>query len=170
MNDEAQLHTLESIAAAIFITLTVYIITQSAVVITPQPEMFMDVQLKQTTSDALTVLDMAPDSVVQCNLTQCVASWNLSEGTLGNSSLQVLDQEILQLLPDMAYNVDFAYVENDSLSVKHVIVNGVPREDSVVARRLVTLYNSTVTDAGGAWNITEDELRVVEVRLITWHV
>jgi hypothetical protein len=74
-------------------------------------------------------------------------------------------------LKDISYNIDFAYVENNgNFTVKHAIIHGEPIENSVVATRLVTLYNSTVTTAGGSWNISSNDLKVVEVRLIAWQV
>ena len=45
-----------------------------------------------------------------------------------------------------------------------------PVENSVVATRLVTLYNSTVTEANGSWNLSSNDVKVVEVRLIAWRV
>jgi hypothetical protein len=74
-------------------------------------------------------------------------------------------------LKDISYNIDFAYRGNDNtLTIEHAIIHGGPIENSVVATRLVTLYNSTVTSAGGLWNIPPNELKVVEVRLIAWQV
>lgn len=170
MNEEAQIHTIEGLAAATLITMTVLLITQSTVIITPQTELSMGVQLQQMASDALTVLDVAPATAIQYNLTECVAGWNMSEATPQTGSLQTLDTELSKLLPDTPYNVDFAYVENNNLTVKHVIIHGAPTDNSVTARRLVTLYNSTVADAGGAWSIQEGELLLVEVRLTAWQV
>jgi hypothetical protein len=60
--------------------------------------------------------------------------------------------------------------KNGSLNLKHVIINGAPVENSIVATRLVTLYNSTVIEAHGSWNLSSDEVKVVEVRLIVWRV
>jgi len=170
VNDEAQIHTIEGFAAATLITMTVMLITQSAVIITPQTELSLEVQLQQTASDALTVLDIAPATAIQYNLTECVAGENMSEATPQGGNLQNLDRELSKLLPDLHYNVDFAYVNNNSITLKHAIIHGTPAEHSVVAKRLVTLYNSTVEEAGGAWSIQQDELLVVEVRLTAWQV
>lgn len=170
MDDKAQIHTLEGFAAAALITFAVLYITQSAVIITPQTELSTDVQLKQTASDALTGLDVAPATAIQYNLAECVASWNMSEATPLGGNLKVLSNELTGLLTCIPYNVDFAFVENDNLTVKHAIIHGAPIDNSVVARKLITLKNSTVADAGGAWNIPEDGLLVVEVRLTAWRV
>ena len=169
MNDKAQLHTLEGLGAAFLVTMTIFIITQSTVVVTPQSEMFMQVNLKQIASDTLTILDIAPQTAVQNNLTECVASYNMStEATLQGGGLDVLDDELSEILTNIMYNVDLAYVNNGNLTVKRVVVNGMPTDNSVVAHRLVTLYNSTVTNSGGTWDIAEGDLLVVEVRLTAW--
>jgi hypothetical protein len=170
MNDKAQIHTLEGFFAASLMVLTVMLITRSAVIITPQSGLAMDVQLKQTADDALSILDMAPETALQSNLTELVAGWNMVEATPQNNSLQILETEIGNQLNEAIYNLDFAYVENGTLTVKHVIIHGAPEENSVVATRFVTLYNSTVTRAGGGWNVSPSNVKVVEVRLIAWRV
>lgn len=175
MNDKAQLHTLEGLAAALLMTLTILTITQSAMIITPQNELVMDVQLKQMASDALTVLDSAPEATIRNDLTECIASWDGNEASLDANNHGMLDNELSYLLPDILYNVNIAYVTYVNATTQHltdkkVIVNGAPTENAVVARRLVSLSNSTVSSSGGAWNIADDELLIVEVRLTAWRV
>ena len=170
MNDKAQIHTLEGFAAATLMTFTSILIAQSSLIITPQSELSMDVQLKQIATDALAVLDTAPGTALPQNLTMCVAGWNRTEATLRNNSLQNLEYETGSLLPaDVIYNIDFAYVdmENNKLVVNHTIIHGSPVDNPVVATRLVTLFNSTITQS---WNISPGDVRVVEVRLIAWRV
>ena len=170
MNEKAQIHTLEGFFAASLMVFTVMLITRSSLIITPQSELAMDVQLKQTADDALAVLDMAPETALQYNLTELVAGGNMTEAAPQDNSLKPLETELDQQLKDVIYNVDFAYVENSTLTVKHAIIHGVPVENSVVATRPVTLYNSTVTQACGAWNVSPGDVKVVEVRLIAWRV
>ncbi|WP_321419905.1 hypothetical protein [uncultured Methanomethylovorans sp.] len=170
MDDKAQLQTLEGLGAALLITMTVVIITQSATVITPQHEMMLDVQLEQMAYDILTLLDVAPSYVMGANLTECVAGWDLNQAAIKHNSLPYLDRELSVLLPGLLYNVDISYVRNDSLVTKNAILNGYPTEDAVVARRTVMLTNSTVTKAKGVWPIASDELQMVEVRLTVWQV
>lgn len=170
LNEEAQIHTLEGFFAASMMIFTVMIIIKSTLIITPQSELTMDVQLEQIAEGVLSVLDIAPETAFQFDLTKLVAGWNMTEATPQGNSLLVLDTEIGKQLKDIIYNIDFAYDENGSLTVKHAILHGAPIENSVVATRLVTLYNSTVTQAGGAWNISSNEVKVVEVRLVAWQV
>lgn len=168
MNDKAQIHTLEGFFAASIMVLTVMLITRSSVIITPQSELAMDVQLKQTADDALAVLDMAPGTALQYNLTELVAGWDKMEATPESNNLSALDFEIDKQLNGVMYNVDFAYIGNDgTFTVKHAIIHGAPVENSVVATRPVTLYNSTVTQG---WNISSNDVKVVEVRLIVWRL
>ena len=177
MNDKAQLHTLEGLAAAVLMTMTVLMITSSTMMVTPQNEMAIDVQLKQMASDALTVIDIVPNSSAQSNttpilhnLTACVASWNMAEATYPANTLENLENGLSYLLPDVLYNVDLAYVENGNIAQKKVIIKGSPGKNVVVARRFVTLTNQTVSDMNGTWNLDDDELRVVEVRMTAWKV
>lgn len=170
MDDKAQLHTLEGVGAAVLITMTLVIITQSATIMTPQHEMMLDVQLEQMAYDALTLLDTAPSSVISTNLTECVAGWDLNESNILNSGFLSLDSQLSLLLPGFLYNVDLAYVQNDTLIIKNAIVNGDPTEDSVVASKTVMLTNLSAAAAHGAWNIAPDEVKIVEVRLTLWQV
>jgi hypothetical protein len=171
MNEGGQIYTLEGFVAASLMILTVVMITKSSLIITPQNELTMDVKLKQTADDAIAVIDMAPKTAFQFNLTELVAGWDLKEYNYPKSnSLKALENEMDTQLKDISYNIDFAYVENRNLTVQHAIRHGEPIENSVVATRLVTLYNSTVTKAGGSWNISSNDLKVVEVRLIAWQV
>lgn len=172
MNDKAQMHTLEGFVAAILMVMTLILITKSSIIVTPQSELAIDVRLTQTAYDALAVLDMAPDSAIQFNLTEHVAGWNMTEATLQNNSqdLEELDTEIGKLLDTVMYNVDFVYVENGTIIRKHAILHGVPVDNSVQATRLVTLYNSTVVRSNGAWNLSSSDVKVVEVSLTIWHV
>ncbi|MCD4806993.1 MAG: hypothetical protein K8R13_05370 [Methanococcoides sp.] len=171
MNDKAQLYTLEGLIAAVLVTITLLAVAQSSVVITPQTDNFLEVQMKQKINDALVILDVTPDTTIENNLTECVASWNTSkEASYGKDQLVTLDKELAIMLPDLMYNVEFAYVENSSVVVKNTVFNGAPTENSITANRLVTLSNSTVNSYGGTWMIPDDELKVVEVRLTAWHV
>ncbi|VVB84601.1 Uncharacterised protein [uncultured archaeon] len=170
MNEQAQIHTIEGFFAAGLMVLTVTLITRSSVIITPQSEIAMDVQLKQLADDTLGMLDKAPGTAIQFNLTELVAGWNMTEATPQSNSLHALDTEMDRQLNGVMYNIDFAYAENGTLTVKHAIIHGAPVGNSVVTTRLVTLYNSTVMQAGGAWNVSSSDLKVVEVRLVAWRV
>ncbi len=171
MNDRAQVHTLEGFVAASLMVLAVIIVTKSSLIVSPQSELTMDVQLRQMASDALEVLDETPATALPMNLTQHVAVWDMTPATPLTNNLTLLDTQLRRLLlPGIVYNVDFAYVDNQTLNVTHVIINGAPVGNSVVAKRLVTLFNSTVTEAGGKWQIPLDDIKVVEVRLIAWQV
>jgi hypothetical protein len=173
MNEEAQIYTLEGFVAASLMILTVMMVIKSSLIITPQSELMMDVKLKQTVDDAIAVIDMAPKTAFEYNLTELVAGWNGAEYNFSNpqnNGLTALENEMDTQLKDISYNIDFAYVENPDYIVKHAIIHGKSIDNSVVATRLVTLYNSTVTSAGGSWNISPNELKVVEVRLIAWQV
>ncbi len=176
MNEDAQIHTLEGFFASSMIFFTVLIITKSSFIITPQSELTMDIQLKQAADDALTVLDVAPETTFQSNLTKLVAGWDMINATSGNNSIEELEYEIdSQLsaaeLSDVIYNIDFAYVnENGNLVVNHIIIHGMPVENAVVATRLVALYGSNVAETHGNWTIPSNDIRVVEVRLIAWRI
>lgn len=170
MNDRAQLHTLEGLGAAVLITFTVLAVTQSTMMVTPQNELTVNVQLEQMSYDALTVIDTANHESLQYNLTECVAGWNMSPASYPSGNLENLDVALLYLLPDTMYNVDFAYFKDGNLTVKNVIKHGAPGENAVVAKHFVTLTNETVYGYGGGWGLADNEIRVVEVRLTAWKV
>lgn len=171
LNDKAQLHTLEGLIAAVLMTMTILSITQSTAIVTPQNELAIDVQLEQISSDALRVLDVVPESSnIRNNLTECVASWNKTEASYPDYNLELLEINLENLMPDLLYNVDFAYVENDSVEVRKVIINGQPADNSVAVRHFVTLTNDTVQTMNGSWTLADDEIKVVEIRMITWKV
>lgn len=170
MDNKAQLQTLEGLGAALLITMTVVIITQSATVMTPQQEMMLDVQLEQMAYDALTLLDVAPSYAIGPNLTECVSAWDMNDATMGNSTLPLLDNALSLLLPGFLYNVDISYVQNGTLITKNTILHGYPTEDASVARRTVMLTNSTVASVKGKWSLASDELQMVEVKLTLWQV
>ncbi len=171
MNDKAQLHTLEGLGAAVLMTMTILLITQSSIIVSPQSETFMEVQLSQTAGDALTVLDVAPDTAIAYNLTECVASFNLSEpATLQSGGIPVLNEELETLLPGILFNVDLIHTNGINITVTPAVVNGRPIEEAITTRKLVTLSNSTVSCCGGTWNINDTQIKVVEVRLTAWKV
>ncbi len=170
MDNRAQLHTLEGLGAAFLITMTVLTITQSSIIVSPQNEMAVNVQLEQMSYDALMVLDIAGYGSVQCNLTECVASWDMTEATYPANELEELNEALSYLLPDVMYNVDLAYFKGDKLQVEQIVINGQPGDNAVSVKHYVTLTNHSVRSAGGGWNLAEDEIKVVEVRLTAWKV
>ncbi|MBP2031026.1 hypothetical protein J2755_001974 [Methanohalophilus levihalophilus] len=171
MNDEGQLHTLEGLAAAILITTTLLMIINLSVIANPQSEMQIDVQMERNAVDVLAVLDIPTPGVLSQNLTEYVAAYNSSiPVNMSHSALPQLETYLSNSLTNTIYNVDIAYVNNESLIVAPVIIKGAPGENSIVTRRIVVLDNSTVVAAGGTWNLSENEIKVVEVRLTTWKV
>ncbi len=170
MDNKAQLHTLEGLGAAVLITFSVLTITQGIMVITPQNELASAVQLEQMSYDSLATLDIAQHASAQYNLTECIASWDMTEATYPTNNLNKLDTSLAYLLPGVLYNVDIAYFKDDNLNVKKLIVNGPPGKNAVAVRHFVTLTNQTVYNMGGGWNLDNNELRVVEVRMTAWKV
>ena len=193
INDErGQLHTIEGLAAALLMISTLFFVTQGVTVITPQTGLSLDVQLKQSGADALMVLD-TEDPIDGILLKKYVAAWNGTEATIINpvpKSIDVnsdqfknaggngLNDSLYVLLPeDVVYNVDFVYTNgsNNDLNTSHVIMKGYPPDDSIAVSKLVTLHrNETDYELSKAyWNntITEaTDAKVVDVRLILWHV
>jgi len=171
MNDEAQLHTLEGLGAALLITATLLLIINFSVIATPQSEMQINVQLEQEGADALAVLDIPDSEVLAKNLTEYVAAYNSTTTVnMTQSALPQLDNQLSVLLPNTVYKVDIAYVNSGNLIIAPVIIKGTPGDNSIVTRRLVVLDNSTASVAGGDWNLNDDEIKVVEVRLTIWKV
>lgn len=62
LTDDAQLYTIEGVAAGMIMLLTAYLVLNTTSVFTPGDVHIVDMQLEQTVSDALTMMD-TPDSV-----------------------------------------------------------------------------------------------------------
>lgn len=189
-DEKGQLHTIEGLAAALLMISTLFFVTQGVTVITPQTGLSLDVQLKQSGSDALMVLD-TEDPKDGILLKKYVAAWNGTEATItkpvpksidvnssyfGNANGNGLNHTLYELLPeDVVYNVDFVYKNGSFMNTSHVIMKGFPPDDSIAVSQLVTLHhNETDYELSEAyWNNTipgETDAKVVEVRLILWHV
>ena len=189
-DEKGQLHTIEGLAAALLMISTVFFVTQGVTVITPQTGLSLDVQLKQSGADALMVLDTEyPEDDIL--LKKYVAAWDGTEANItypvpdsidvnssyfGNASGNGLNHTLYELLPeDVVYNVDFVYLNGSFMNTSHVIMKGYPPDDSIAVSQLVTLHhNETDYELSEAyWNNTipdETDAKVVEVRLILWHV
>lgn len=81
VDDQAQLYTIEGVAAGILMIITAYLIVSSTTVLTPQDVHIVDMQLEQLGSDAVSMLD-TPDQYV----------WNSSE-IANKSMLQIQIEE-----------------------------------------------------------------------------
>jgi hypothetical protein len=64
VNSEGQLYTIEGISAALILLVTAYIVVNSTSVYTPGDTHLSDMQLEVIGSDALTMMDTAPNSTV----------------------------------------------------------------------------------------------------------
>ena len=189
INDErGQLHTIEGLAAAVLMITTIFFVTQGVMVITPQTELSLDVQLKQLGSDALTILD-ADDPRDGILLKRYVAAWNGTEANFtnpvpdsidvnshqfGSDGMNDLNHSLYLLLNqtqrDMLYNVDFVYKNGSCMNTSHVIMKGYPPDNSMAVSRLVTLHSGDNIVSPQLKTEGDLDLKVVEVRLILWWV
>ena len=169
-DERGQLHTIEGLAAAVLMIATIFFVTQGVMVITPQTELSLDVQLKQLGSDALTILD-ADDPLDGILLKKYVAAWNGTEANDLNHSLYLL---LNQTQRDVLYNVDFVYMNGSFMNTSHVIMKGYPPDNSIAVSRLVTLHRDELkyklSDYWEGQITGETDVKVVEVRLILWWV
>ena len=188
-DERGQLHTIEGLAAALLMISTLFFVTQGVTVITPQTGLSLDVQLMQSGADALMVLD-TEDPKDDILLKKYVAAWNGTEATItypvpesidvnssyfGNASGNGLNHTLSVLLPeDVVYNVDFVYLNGSFMNTSHVIMKGYPPDDSIAVSQLVTLhhneYKYKLSDYWKDQIPDETDAKVVEVRLILWHV
>jgi len=183
-DERGQLHTIEGLAAALLMISTLFFVTQGVTVITPQTGLSLDVQLKQSGADALMVLD-TEDRKDGILLKRYVAAWNGTEANItypvpksidvtsfqfGNAGGNGLNDSLFELLPeDVVYNVDFVYENNSNLRTSPVIMKSYPPDDSIAVSKLVTLHNDD-NIRSPQLNTTDLNVKVVEVRLILWHV
>jgi len=67
VDSDAQLYTIEGISAGLIMLMTAYIVVNSTSIYTPGDTHISDMQLEVTGSDALTMLNTAPNNSVGLN-------------------------------------------------------------------------------------------------------
>ena len=73
VNEQAQLYTIEGIAAAILMVITAYLVISSSVIFTPQDTHINDMQLEQIGHDALVVMNTPSESGTPSNLSLSIS-------------------------------------------------------------------------------------------------
>jgi hypothetical protein len=169
-----QIYTMEGVTASIILLGVLLFIIQANAVITPQTERTVDMKLYEKASDTLTVLDRSDTDSWSFTkpLKTYVVGWNGGTVTDGvQANMTELDDSISRLLPsDVQYSLSFLYNNSTGMHESHVIVHGVPADNSVVSTRLVTL-NSNDAYLSSFWATTNNRFpQVVQVKLTCWYI
>ncbi|MDK2973754.1 MAG: hypothetical protein PWP08_125 [Methanofollis sp.] len=79
VGDDAQLYTMEGIAAAFVILMTVYLVAGTTSIYTPGDSHISDMQLEVLGNDVLLVMDTPTEEMKESNLTLYLRTWNATD-------------------------------------------------------------------------------------------
>ncbi len=190
-DEKAQLHTLESVAAAT-IMLLVIIYAIDATSMTPltssTSNVHVEAELRTLGQDILNTMDYA-ELGYNSNLKNDIITWDGREYIWSGSSYLMRDNSAFNLSNNLsvtlnktlikqgiAHNVELTYLENSTLlpNYRNMIYNGDPSTSAVIVSRKIVLqdpeappnsnnpiYKKDIDPSTGLYNI-------VEVKLILW--
>ncbi|MCD4845343.1 MAG: hypothetical protein K8R25_12740 [Methanosarcinales archaeon] len=179
----AQMNTIEGLAAALLMIFAILFVSKSAAITMPQSGEFLNSQLQLYGHDALIMLDQE-DYNSSSQLKKYVAGWDGIEAEPFNPvspSLEGFDQSLRKIMPDnVLYNVDLVYAYDGCVIEKPVIYHGIPPDNSIRVFQLVTLYdeysnissdfkiheNNTIPDTDHSGSLLYN---IVQVRCTLWY-
>jgi hypothetical protein len=194
-NNKGQLYTIEGIVASALLLGVLLFIIQANSIVAPQTSKISDMKLMERASDVLICLD-TPDATGGSMLKTYVENWNggianasslVTPGTMTTSgrysdsyisstepSLINLDNNITYFLPEgVLYRLNVSYYDTtvtpNAINSTTIITEGSPSDNSVVATKLVTLYQND-TPMSNYWKNKNMYPTVVEVKLILWYM
>lgn len=193
-NNKGQLYTIEGIVASAILLGVLLFIIQANSIVAPQTSKISDMKLNERASDVLICLD-TPDASGGSMLKTYVENWNggianasslVTPGTMittgrygdsfinsGEPSLVNLDSNITYMLPEgVLYRLNVSYYDTtapNNINSNTIITEGDPSDNSVVATKMVTLYQND-TPMSNYWRTKNIYPNVVEVKLILWYL
>ena len=134
VKEEAQLYTMEGIAAGLIMLLTTYLVLGSTSVYTPGDTHITDMQLEQVGSDILRVMDtpMNLTGSLQPNRTDLELMVNTSDGVDFNREFmntylcnpKAVAMQISVMCTDIQINTSIWYVGNSNFPESYLLPNG----------------------------------------------
>jgi len=118
VDDDAQLYTMEGIAAAFVILATVYLVAGTTSIYTPGDSHITDMQLEVLGNDVLLVMDTPTEEGEENNLTRYLRTWNTTDfrnefGSLLNDRTAGTD-DTLQFAASVSYRKADGTVKNEN--------------------------------------------------------
>jgi len=190
--DNAQLYTVEGIAASIMMLLVVIFIIKAAPLSSSTSSTSnknVEAQLELMGQDFLTILDYGPNSS-DSPLKGAIMEWGGQEFD-GQKDLPSLPEPLKEGLSDpliealgyegIAYNLEVSYNTGTGVFNRRMLWNGRPSDNAVTVTRKVTLHNKdlkyenlrkiiTDIDGNGTGLIDTDFYNTVMVRLTLWRI
>ena len=191
MNDKAQLHTLEGVAAAT-IMLIIIIYVMDATSITPltssTASVHVETDLLAIGQDILNVLDYA-ETGYNSKLKHDIIQWDGNEYVWNGTSYveegntqNLLANNLTQLMSTIlvgegiAHNVDITYLVNNGTSYgsKRMIYNGDASNNAVIVSRKIVLHDCDLNSTqytGPISDIDSTNLyNIVDIKLTLWRM
>lgn len=112
VNDMGQLYTIEGIAAGLIMLLTAFIVVNSTSVYTPGDTHISDMQLEVLGSDALKMMNTAPNSTIGKSPLQTIVETD-DTGTFGTMFLAIVNNRAAGDTDDIHYSANVTYVDHN---------------------------------------------------------
>ncbi len=178
-DDSGQIHTIEGIAAALILIITLLFVTQSITFIAPQTEKSVDINLSVMSADILTQLNRG-NEFHPSELKSHLESWNGNTTAPGGGvapgepGISDLDTKIRAMLPgNINYNVSIYYADNGVWASKDIISHGTPGDNAITSSEIVTLniYDDQYITRSSYWGTRKSQMpKVIVVRLSIWYL
>ncbi len=192
LDEKAQLHTLEGVAAAtIMLLVIVYAIDSTSItpVTSSTANMRVETELQVLGQDILSALDYAEPGN-DSKLKNDILGWDGREyvwngtnyydnltmtNTLNNSLTKILNATLVG--QGIAHNVNVTFLDNGTLSLNssYMIYNGEPSNNAVIVSRKIALHNSDIYNTTNP--IKDKDIdpstnlhNIVDVRLVLWRM
>ena len=188
-NNNAQLYTVEGIAAGILMLIVVIFVVKAAPLsssTSSSSNKDVEAQLEILGQDILTTLDFKPEDSLNSHLKEFVMDWrdNITYGNPCAGSPQSINYtcNVLQeALGDdgIAYNLELKYeipadVSSNIISTSTVLKNGNPSDNAVIVSKRIILHHDDPiypnSPIKSIVNQTNNPTNTVMVRLILWRI
>lgn len=142
VSTDAQMYTIEGVAAGVLMLVTVYLVISSTNMFTPGDSHITDMQLEQIGNDALAMMDTPDEYAASSELSNYIAANNTSAFNAFNSSFRTYVNAITTTgrSDNLKYNAVVYYVDTSG-QVQNTSFGGYQyyRENAVTAKRWVYL-------------------------------
>jgi hypothetical protein len=155
VNEQAQLYTIEGVAAAILMVITAYLVISSSTIFTPQDTHINDMQLEQIGHDALVIMNTPAVNGTPSILSLCIGYYPAG---FSENFTRLINAKVYPGTDALRYNVTVFY--RDSTTVKNISYGGDQyyRENAVKVTQWVNVDSSA----------TQLSDKVVLVEVLLW--
>jgi hypothetical protein len=153
--DNAQLYTVEGIAASILMLIVVIFVVKGAPLTSntaSSSHLNVESQLETMGQDILTVLDCVPEGSLNSPLKQSIVDWNgvqyNGQANVRQPAVNFTANALKEALGDagIAYNLEVRYYTPPGYSTNEILWNGKPSDNAVIVSRELVLHDDEVPD------------------------